>query len=242
MSYNGSKAASQAENEGSIPFTRSITNTYMQTATQPLHTPTHDADHTLEIGTELLAKSGEIILISGSCGSGKTLWLHRLAGLVPMPAEIDARINHQPVAKQITRMLFEQWPAIWQGQSVDDELRFGLGYQPDEQQIKAALSRWGVSELAVDCQTTALNRLQAVRVTLAGISMAAPVVTLLDNPTDALPAADAAQLIADISDWARASKTIVVVACNRWHDWQQTATQHWQVLSPDSLPQSRGHA
>lgn len=185
----------------------------------------------------LHAASGEIILLSGKNGSGKTLWLHRLAGLDSMPAQMHVAINKNPASKQSVRMLSEQWPPIWLGQSIDEEIRFGLTPQPEQQQIRACLSRWGLSELAMDTQTAALNRLQAIRLSLAGISMANPALALLDNPTDALPEADAVQLITDISAWARDSKTIVVVACNRWHDWQTAATQHWQVLAPDTLPQ-----
>jgi len=185
----------------------------------------------------LHAESGNIIVLSGRNGSGKTLWLHRLAGLEASPAGIRISIDLEPAAKHIVRMLCEQWPAIWLGQRVDEEICFGLNPRPDEQQIRASLSLWGLPELAAATHTTTLNRLQATRVSLAGNTMAEPALLLLDNPTDALPDTDAAQLIADISNWAQGSKTIVVVACNRWQDWLPAATQHWQVLSPDVLPQ-----
>ncbi|WP_018294296.1 ATP-binding cassette domain-containing protein [Mariprofundus ferrooxydans] len=203
------------------------------------------AAHHLEIrGDEhaLRAASGEIILLSGRNGCGKTLWLQRLANLEPLPANIHAVIDQAPLSKQSVRMLSEQWPAIWLGQSIDEEIRFGLNQQPDQQQVSAALSRWGLHDLAAETQVTTLNRLQAIRVSLAAISMATPTLVLLDNPTDALPQHDAATLIADISDWALDSKTIVVVACNRWHDWLPATSQHWQIHSPDLLPQDRGHA
>ncbi|MDX8405025.1 MAG: ATP-binding cassette domain-containing protein [Mariprofundus sp.] len=192
--------------------------------------------HQLNIGDQLHARSGDIILLTGSNGCGKTLWLERLAGLKAVPAGVQININSKAVTKYTVRMLGEQWPPIWLGQTIREELAFGLKDSPGPEAIDSALLHWGLSALEAETATARLNRLQAVRLCLSGISMANPALVLLDNPTDALPETDAAALITEIATWAGESKSIVVVACNRWQDWRSIATQHWQLTSPDSLP------
>ncbi len=82
--------------------------------------------------------------------------------------------------------------------------------------------------------------MQAIRIALAAMDMADPALVLLDNPTAALPQDNAAALCNDIALWAEQSDTIVVVACNRWQDWQPAASQEWCLSAPDALPQLRG--
>ncbi|TLS68936.1 ATP-binding cassette domain-containing protein [Mariprofundus erugo] len=189
------------------------------------------------------ATSGDIILVTGKNGCGKSLWLQRMAGLEPFPAGIAADIDGMPLQSWPVRMLFDQWPAMWLGQSVHDEMTFGLGRQPEPAEIMKTLADWGLQEgITARTPPSTLNRLQSVRLILASMNMAGPVLALLDNPTDNLSHDDAADLISDIAGWARKSKTIVVVACNRWQDWQVEATQQWHIHCSDELPQLRGHA
>ncbi|MDQ6993468.1 MAG: ATP-binding cassette domain-containing protein [Mariprofundus sp.] len=190
----------------------------------------------------LHANSGEVILLSGKNGSGKTLWLNRIAGLEPLPEQMHILVNQQAVTKQPLRMLFEGWPTIWLGQTIAEELTFGLPQQVEKELITHTLARWRIPELEMETETATLNRLQSLRLNLASMDLAAPMVALLDNPTDALAVEDGAQLINDITAWAHESKTIVVVTSNRWQDWQQQASQHWQTSSTSTLPQLRGTA
>lgn len=198
--------------------------------------------HRLSMGNRY-AESGEIILVTGKNGSGKSLWLQRMAGLEPFPVGIGADIDGTPLQSWPVRMLFDQWPAMWLGQSIHDEMTFGLTPPPALMTITNTLADWGLHEgISTAMSPSVLNRLQSLRLMLACINMAEPVLVLLDNPTDNLASDDAANLIREIAGWARKSKTIVVVACNRWQDWQLEATQQWYIQSPDELPQLRGHA
>jgi len=61
---------------------------------------------------------------------------------------------------------------------------------------------------------------------------------LLDNPTAALGKSDAQDLIRDIREQHLLANTIVVVACNRWQDWQPSASQIWKIITPHALPQA----
>jgi energy-coupling factor transporter ATP-binding protein EcfA2 len=205
------------------------------------------SDHSLEISSleeRLHANSGEVVLLTGPVGSGKSLWLQRMAGLVEPPAKMEITINgaaySTPSKPQTIRMLFDRWPPVWLGQYVGEELAFGLSARPSITSLKDVLEKWRISELALDADLQAINRLQAIRLSLAAMDLAAPALLLLDNPTAALPQDDANALCAEISNWAEQSDTIVVVACNRWHDWQPAASQEWCLSVPDALPQLRG--
>jgi len=188
------------------------------------------------------AAPGEIILLTGEVGSGKSLWLKRLAGLVALPSHTSASINGQEPGKVIgtVRMLFDQQPPLWLGQSVVEELSFGLKDRPDPERLSELLADWRLSTLDPGCELTSLNRLQTARLNLASMALARPSVALLDNPTDALPEPDAIALRDDIAAWVHRSNTTVVVACNRWHDWQPVATQSWRVTAAEDLPHREG--
>lgn len=207
------------------------------------------SSHSLEIsslGERLHANSGEVVLLTGAVGSGKSLWLQRLAGLVKPPVNIEISIDDATYSTSSQprniRMLFDRWPPVWLGQYVGEELAFGLSIRPSIKSLTDILEKWGIGELALDTNLQTVNRLQAIRLSLTAMDLAAPALVLLDNPTAALPQDEASALCDDISNWAEQSDTIVVVACNRWHDWQPAASQEWCLSVPDALPQLRGQA
>ncbi|MFQ5344603.1 MAG: ATP-binding cassette domain-containing protein [Mariprofundus sp.] len=203
--------------------------------------------HTLQLtdaNTSLRALSGEIILLTGGAGSGKTRWLKCMAGLTDSPNDMAVTLDGiaSKKTKQPIRMLFDRWPPVWLGQTAEEELLFGLGKQVEQKHIEQILSEWGLFDLTPTTNLETLNRLQSLRLSLAAISLARPAMALLDNPTAALAEEDARILSAEIACQAEQSDTIMVVACNRWHDWRSSASQIWCVNSPDALPQPRGQA
>ena len=192
-----------------------------------------------DASNQLSARAGEIILLCGDVGTGKTVWLKRLAGLTAMPANYSASIAGKQPGKELgkTLMLFDRQPPLWLGQNVAEELSFGLKKQPATEELTAALAAWDLSAVSLTAELSRLNRLQAIRLSLAAISLAEAELIILDNPTDTLPEADALTLRDDIATWAERTKTTVVVACNRWHDWRPVASQRWQITSTEALPQ-----
>lgn len=202
------------------------------------------SSHSFEISSlekRLRADSGEVIVLTGAVGSGKSLWLQRLAGLIEPPAKMEITIDGAACSSQSQgiRMLFDRWPPVWLGQYVGEELAFGLSIRPSITSLTDILEKWGISELALDADLQTVNRLQAIRLSLAAMDLANPTLVLLDNPTAALPQDDARALCNDIGNWVEQSATIVVVACNRWQDWQPEASQEWCLSVPDALPQLR---
>jgi len=205
------------------------------------------SSHSLAISSpeeRLHADSGEVVLLTGAVGSGKSLWLQRMAGLIEPPATmevtIDATADSASSHPPTIRMLFDRWPPVWLSQYVGEELAFGLSVRPSITSLTNVLEKWGIAELALDADVQTINRIQAIRLSLAAMDLATPALVLLDNPTAALPQDDASALCNDIANWAEQSDSIVVVACNRWHDWQHRAKQIWHSNNPDELPRSGG--
>jgi len=199
--------------------------------------------HILQIASPdrvLQAQSGELILLTGANGSGKSLWLKRLAGLCPLPAGVSATIDGKPYTDAATpqiRMLFDRYPPIWLGQHVAEELSFGLPAPPSAETMAGKLAQWGIPELSPTDEPEKLNRLQGLRLSLAAMDMAEPELVLLDNPTASLSETDAKVICNAVASWAKAANLVVVVACNRWQDWQAAVAQIWCVQTPDGMPQ-----
>lgn len=184
----------------------------------------------------LCADGGEIVLLTGDSGSGKSLWLECLAGLNKAPEQISIELTTQAHKKPVVRMIFDRWPILWLGQNVAEELALGLERAPDRSETERALARWRLDALTPETETASLHRLQALRLSLAAATLVAPDLLLLDNPTASLSRSDAESVIHDIKSEAQFGNTIIVVACNRWHDWGTSATQVWQTTTTAALP------
>ena len=196
---------------------------------------------TLDDGNRsLAAAAGSVTLLTGPVGSGKSLWLERLAGLKPLPAGISCTLAGKPwpdkKSSAAVRLLPDLQPPIFLGQTLAEELAFGLPAEPAAGRLQAVLGSWGLAGLPLSGNVRNLNRLEALRLLLAGMELAAPGLALLDNPTASLPADEAQKLCAEIRDWAARGNLVVVVACNRWQDWQPWAGQIWRLASADTLP------
>ena len=181
----------------------------------------------------LEAHAGEVVLLAGDVGCGKSVWLKRMAGLVDFPEGVSMNMHG---SNPVVRMQFDRWPAIWLGGTVEEELLFGLKQTLSKLQLENALLAWGLSDVSLAAAPQSLNRCQCIRLSLAATALAKPTLLLLDNPSAALSEAMAKALSEDIAAWLRQANTIVVVASNRWHDWRTVVAQTWCVSAPDSLP------
>jgi len=198
---------------------------------------THSRSPSLKLsehGKSLSAKAGDLVLLRGECGSGKSMWLRRIAGLEPMPAEMQIERNN--IGEQGIRMIFDHSPQLWLGQHIQEELCLGLNSTPTEQQMYQALANWHATQINLNAETGRLNKLQALRVNMATVELAAPELLLIDGNTDLLNEHDARHLAENIRDWASRANAIVVVASNRWQDWLPLASRTWTTRSIQLLP------
>lgn len=184
----------------------------------------------------LQADAGDLILLKGDCGSGKSRWLRHLAGLDPLARPLVLELVAGSKAER--RIIFDQRPQLWLGQTVGEELGFGLANRPADSALQEILDAWGIGDIEPEAHPEHLNRLQGVRLALAAAALPTPDIICIDAVCDTLPQHEAERLTAEINAWCRNHGTAVVVASNRWHDWLPVATQVWHTHSADQLPQA----
>ena len=140
---------------------------------------------------DLAVAEGEIVVVVGGSGRGKTTLLHALAGL------------NQPTAGEVlvesSGLVFQQ-PLLLPWLTVRQNIRLGLRFKANRQQRKTGavevdqlLQRLGISELA-DRLPGELSGGQAQRVAIARTIVTQPRLLLLDEPFSALDAATRAGL------------------------------------------------
>ncbi|MEA5075296.1 MAG: ATP-binding cassette domain-containing protein [Coriobacteriia bacterium] len=156
-------------------------------------------------GAALTVARGEIVDISGPSGAGKTTLLRALALMQPgVTGEVllDGR-PASTIGPREWRMrvaLLPQKPVIFRG-DVRDNLRAPWqlkvrtdDHAPDDDDLRAALDRVGLAEVALDREAVRLSVGQAARVALVRVVLTAPDVLLLDEPDAALDAGSAEQV------------------------------------------------
>lgn len=164
-------------------------------------------------GVGLAVDRGEVVDISGPSGSGKTTLLRALALMQPgvsgelrldarASSEIGSRewrtrvalVPQRPVmfAGDVRRNLLEPWTL---------KVRAGAT-QPSDDDLRAALDRLGLDDIALDRGAEKLSVGQAARVALLRVVLTRPEVLLLDEPDAALDAVSAAQVAALTAQFA----------------------------------------
>jgi energy-coupling factor transporter ATP-binding protein EcfA2 len=184
----------------------------------------------------LAIHAGEMILVTGAVGSGKTRMLRRLAGLVSFPPSVTLEWNG--ARAPLTRILFDHSPPLWLAPTLGEELVFGLHPIPAADEIHRVRKIWQLEALADSTPVDALNRVQAIRLMLAAMELGGTRLALLDNPTASLPLDDAEALRKDIAAWMERSACAVVTACNRGQDWQPWVQQVWLLGIDEDMPEA----
>lgn len=167
-------------------------------------------------GVDLTVEPGEVVLLEGANGAGKTTVLRACAGLVPLvsgEAEVlgvDLRADRRSVRRRVG--LLGHSGALYEDLGAEDNVRFAVrAAGGDVSAVAPALSLLGVEGRL---RTTAVGRLstgQRRRVALAVLVARSPSLWLLDEPHAGLDAAGR-DLLDDLVRSAVAAGATVLLA------------------------------
>ncbi|WP_297057282.1 ABC transporter ATP-binding protein [Thermosulfurimonas sp.] len=148
-------------------------------------------------------RQGERVALCGPNGSGKTTFLHLLAGLLrPSRGRIEIRARKGKDAL-LLGLLLQDPDLMLVRESVEAELAFApenLGLSPEEikRRVLSVAERLGLLSF-LSRVPFSLSRGQRLRVALGALLTGAPRILLLDEPTTAQDARHMARLISSLS-------------------------------------------
>jgi energy-coupling factor transporter ATP-binding protein EcfA2 len=178
-------------------------------------------------GCSFSAYPGEIILVAGASGCGKTTLMRCINGLIPHSyrgGELNGSIliKGEPVAGQSLSRLAQRVGTVLQdpekqivGAYVLNEVAFGLENLalPREtilQRVDEVLNFLGIAHLR-DRETFALSGGEKQKVALAGVLAMQPDLILLDEPLASLDPASAQEALDAIRRLADNGKTVLII-------------------------------
>jgi sulfonate transport system ATP-binding protein len=165
-------------------------------------------------GVSLEVQPGEIMVVIGGSGSGKSTMLRAICGLDP-PSQGRVLLDGNAISAPHEEIgIVFQEPRLLPWLRVSDNVGFGLEHRPKEERrarVATALERVSLSEKA-QVWPRELSGGQAQRVAIARALVPRPEVLLLDEPFSALDAFTRADLQDHLLDlWADAKPTLVMV-------------------------------
>jgi heme ABC exporter ATP-binding subunit CcmA len=165
-------------------------------------------------GIDLTVAPGEIVLLQGANGAGKTTVLRLCAGLVPLAdgrAEVlghDLAVDRHSVRRRVG--LLGHANGLYDELTVADNLRFwGRASGATGEEIAAAMDRLGLSGRLADVAAGRLSAGQRRRTALAVLVARRPELWLLDEPHAGLDAAGRDLFDGLVRDAARAGATVL---------------------------------
>ncbi|MDT0460478.1 ATP-binding cassette domain-containing protein [Streptomyces sp. DSM 41527] len=202
-------------------------------------------------GIDLTVPEGELCLLVGPSGVGKSTVLNAVCGLVPHftggtlhgRVTVDGRDTrtHKPrELADVVGTVGQDPRAHFVTDTVEDELAYGmesLGLAPDvmRRRVEETLDLLGLAELR-DRALTTLSGGQMQRVAIGSVLTTHPKVLVLDEPTSALDPAAAEEVLAVLQRLVHDLGTTVLLAEHRLERVVQYADQVILLPSPGAPP------
>lgn len=163
---------------------------------------------------------GEFVLLAGRNGSGKTLLMRHLNGLLrPTAGEVllEGSSIHRDLsaARRSIGLVFQDPDNQIVGQSVRDDVAFGpenlrLPMEEVERRTRAALQTTGLERLA-EQPSHQLSGGEKRRLAIAGILAMSPALLILDEPFSGLDYPGVRQTLLEIRKLHRQGHTLLVI-------------------------------
>ncbi|WP_414506172.1 ABC transporter ATP-binding protein [Streptomyces sp. NEAU-L66] len=202
-------------------------------------------------GIDLTVPEGELCLLVGPSGVGKSTVLNAVCGLVPHftggtlrgRVTVDGRDTRTHKPRELADVVgtVGQDPlAHFVTDTVEDELAYGmesLGLAPEvmRRRVEETLDLLGLAELR-DRAITTLSGGQMQRVAIGSVLTTHPKVLVLDEPTSALDPAAAEEVLAVLQRLVHDLGTTVLLAEHRLERVVQYADQVILLPSPGAPP------
>lgn len=202
-------------------------------------------------GVDLTVPEGELVLLVGPSGVGKSTLLGTVSGLVPHftggllsgRVTVDGRDTRTHKPRELADLVgtVGQDPlAHFVTDTVEDELAYGmesLGLAPDvmRRRVEETLDLLGLAELR-DRPIATLSGGQQQRVAIGSVLTPHPKVLVLDEPTSALDQAAAEEVLAVLQRLVHDLGTTVLMAEHRLERVVQYADQVVLLPAPGAPP------
>ncbi|MGW2592769.1 ABC transporter ATP-binding protein [Streptomyces sp. NPDC001515] len=202
-------------------------------------------------GIDLTVPEGELVLLVGPSGVGKSTLLGAVSGLVPHftggrltgRVTVDGRDTRTHKPRELADLVgtVGQDPlAHFVTDTVEDELAYGmesLGLAPDvmRRRVEETLDLLGLADLR-DRPIATLSGGQRQRVAIGSVLTPHPRVLVLDEPTSALDPAAAEEVLAVLQRLVHDLGTTVLMAEHRLERVVQYADQVVLLPSPGAAP------
>lgn len=187
---------------------------------------TKNLTHTFPDGTtgisdiSLQINAGEFIIIAGANGSGKTVFIRHLNGLLT-PTRGKVLIDGVPITKNITAtrrkigLIFQDSDSQIVGQTVAEDVAFGpenLNLSPPEVEraVTGSLRATGLEDLSGKDPRT-LSGGQKKKLAIAGVLAMQPEILIFDEPFTGLDYPGVVQILQQIVQLHQVGRTILLV-------------------------------
>ncbi|MFF7444723.1 MULTISPECIES: ATP-binding cassette domain-containing protein [unclassified Streptomyces] len=210
-----------------------------------------DASEPAVQGVDLEVPEGELVLLVGPSGTGKSTILNSVAGLVPhftggtlrgrvTVAGRDTRTHKPRELADVVGTVGQDPLAHFVTDTVEDELAYGmesLGLPPEvmRRRVEETLDLLGLTELRARSIAT-LSGGQRQRVAIGSVLTPHPLVLVLDEPTSALDPAAAEEVLAVLQRLVHDLGTTVLMAEHRLERVIQYADRIVLLPGPGAAP------